>query len=70
MRKAKRNAVKLEARVQALGLIKVAGAVDERSHARKLLANGLSGRHQKGERVPKLLVTTVAVMKRAGMATV
>lgn len=70
MRKAMRQAIKLETRVQALATIKMGGAVDERSHARKVLANGLSGRHQKGERVPKLLVTTVAIMKRAGMAIV
>ena len=70
MRKAKRNAVKLEKRVQALAAIKVSGSADERAYARRKLADGMSGRYQNGQRVDPKLVQTMSILKRAGYATV
>lgn len=51
MRKAKRQAVKLEALVQRLTTIKVCGTVDEKPYARRKLANGLTGRYQPKQRL-------------------
>ena len=70
MRKAKRNAVKLEKRVQALAVIKVSGSADERQYARRKLANGLSGRYQHAQRVDPKLVQTIHNLRGAGYATV
>lgn len=45
MRKAKRNAMKLEAKVQELGFIKVSGNADEKPYARRKLADGMTSRY-------------------------
>jgi len=70
MRRAKRNAIKLEKRVQALAAIKVTGSPDERQYARRRLADGLSGRYQHAQRVDPKLVQAISNLKGAGYATV
>ena len=70
MRKTMRNAVKREAHVQALGLLKTTGTPDERAAARRKLANGLSGRYQIGQRVDSKLVCTMAMLRGTGFAMV
>ena len=70
MRSRMRKAVKLEKRVQALAAIKVGGTPDERRYARIKLADGLSGRHQRGERVDAKLVQTMHNLRGNGYATV
>lgn len=45
MRQAKRKAIKLETKVQALSSIKVSGTVDERAYARRKLQDGLKSRY-------------------------
>lgn len=54
MRKAKRNAIKLESKVQALSAIKISGTADERQFARKRLNDGLSSRWIKGQRLGRI----------------
>jgi hypothetical protein len=70
MRKAKRNALKLESRVQLLSAIKVNGTADERPWARRALANGLSDRYQHRQRVSRELVQTAHMLKGMGVAMV
>lgn len=70
MHKRTRQALKLEKRIQALADIKVKGTADERQYARKVLANGLSGRYQHVQRVDPKLVQTIHNLKGAGYAVV
>lgn len=70
MRSTKRAACKLEGRVQALSHLKTKGTADERGAARRKLADGLSGRYQKGERVDARLVQTMHNLRSTGYATV
>lgn len=44
MRKSKRNAIKLEAKVQRLTSIKLCGTIDEKRFAKRKLADGVSSR--------------------------
>lgn len=61
MRKAKRQAVKLETKVQALTTIKVGGTIDERMYARRKLADGLRSRYIAAQRFSRCDPTDVVL---------
>lgn len=51
MRKAKRQAVRLESMIQLLSLTKVSGNADEKPYARRKLSDGMSSRYMPAERL-------------------